>query len=80
MKETDKRRTIKVGDDLSSVSSVCYWYKYGHFSNDDEAIGAFKLAYQQGLDGMGKSTQEWMGLNTEEFDTWMRSDTLPKKN
>ena len=79
MKETEKRRSIKVGDDISSVSTVAYWYKHGHFTSEEEAQGAFKLAYQQGLDGMGKSIQEWMGLTDTEFDAWMRYDSLPTK-
>jgi hypothetical protein len=56
---------------------VSYWYRGGHFRNQDEAIGAFKLAYQQGLDGMGPSIQQWMGLTGPEFDAWMRDDALP---
>ena len=63
---------------MGQVSPVGYWYKHGHFKNEDEARGAFRLAYQQGLDGMGKSIQEWMGLSEAEFDAWMRDDALPK--
>jgi len=62
------------------VSPASYWYRHGHFKNEDEARGAFKLAYQQGLDGMGKSVQEWMGMTAEEFDSFMRHDAIPKKS
>lgn len=55
-----------------------YWHRHGHFKNDDEARGAFRLAYQQGLDGMGASIREWMGMSEAEFDAWMRDDSLPK--
>lgn len=78
MTQKEKRRGIDVGPHMNQVSSVAYWYKQGHFSNEDEAMGAFRLAYQQGLDGMGKSIQEWMGLSKEEFGAWMRNNALPK--
>lgn len=61
----------------SNPSSVAFWYRNEQFKNEDEARGAFRLAYQQGMDGMGKSVQDWMGLTKEEFDAWMRSDALP---
>jgi hypothetical protein len=54
-----------------------YWYTHGHFKNEDEAMGAFKLAYQQGLDGMGKSISAWMGLSADQYDAWMRDGSLP---
>jgi hypothetical protein len=70
-------RSVAVGPRLTEVSPVAYWYKHGHFKNEHEARGAFKLAYQQGLDGMGKSVAAWMGLTSAEYDAWMRSDALP---
>lgn len=79
MREAENRRSINVGPKMSQVSPVVYWYRGGHFKNDDEARGAFRLAHQQGLDGMGKSIQEWMGLTEEEFNRWMRDDALPSK-
>lgn len=71
------------GTDLSpghyEVSPVAYWYRGGYFESEEEALGAFKLAYQQGLDGMGQSVAGWMGLTDEEYDAWMRDNSLPKK-
>lgn len=72
------RRSIDVGPAMGQVSSVTYWLRQGYFANEDEARGAFRLAYQQGLDGMGTSIAAWMGLNTEEFDAWMCRDELPR--
>lgn len=63
---------------MFQVSTARSWHRAGHFANEDEARGAFKLAYQQGLDGMGKSIAEWMGLTTTEYDAWMRDDALPR--
>ena len=59
--------------------TVASWYKCKHFKNDDEARGAFRLAYQQGLDGMGKSIPKWMGLTETEYAAWMNDDSLPTK-
>jgi hypothetical protein len=70
-------RSVAVGPSLSEVSPVAYWYKHGHFKNEHEARGAFRLAYQQGLDGMGESVAAWMGLTISEYDAWMRDETLP---
>lgn len=75
--QKEKRQTIDVGPTFSQVSPVSYWYKHGHFKNEDEARGAFRLAYQQGLDGMGKSIQTWMGLTEEEYSKWMKDNSLP---
>ena len=77
--QKDKRRGINVGPKIEQVSSATYWYRAGHFANDDEARGAFRLAYQQGLDGMGTSIAEWMGLTDTEYDAWMRNASLPKR-
>lgn len=74
------KQSIDVGPGMGQVSTVAYWYKHGYFANDDEARGAFRLAYQQGLDGMGKSIQKWMGLSDQEFDAWMRDNSLPPKS
>lgn len=76
--QKDKRRGIDVGPTMSQVSPAIYWYKAHHFRNEDEARGAFRLAYQQGQDGMGTSTAQWMGLTDEEYAAWMRSESLPK--
>lgn len=76
------QREMKQGIDISGwggVMTVASWYKQGHFKNEDEARGAFRLAYQQGLDGMGKSIREWMGLTEEEYLSWMKDDSIPTK-
>ena len=80
MTQRVKRRGIDVGEGMTQVSSVNSWYKHGYFQNDDEARGAFGLAYQQGQDGMGKSTAEWMGLSNKEYDAWMRNHEIPPKS
>lgn len=51
----------------------------GHFDSDDKARGAFELAYQQGLDGMGTSIAAWMGLTEAELDAWVRQGRLPSR-
>lgn len=71
------RRSIDVGPTIAQVSPVAYWYKNGHFENEIEAKGAFRLAFQQGMDGMGKSIQEWMGLNDKEYSDWVKDGLLP---
>ena len=80
MNQRDVRRKVAVGPGMHQVSSASYWYKYGHFKNEDEARGAFKLAYQQGLDGMGAGIREWMGLTEEEFGRFISNDAIPKKS
>ena len=80
MSQKEKRQEIDIGASMNQVSPVSYWYKQGHFKNDEEAQGAFTLAYQQGLDGMGKSIEEWMGLSSKEFNAWMRNRELPRKS
>ena len=65
---------------MGQVSPVMYWYENGHFKNEDQALGAFELAYQQGMDGMGTSVQAWMGLNSKQFEAWIRGQELPKLN
>lgn len=74
------KQAVKVGGALGNVTSVGQWYKLGHFESDEEAQGAFKLAYQQALDGMGKSIRQWMGLTEEEFNNWYRNDALPARS
>ena len=74
------RKKIDVDHRMKQVSPALYWYKHGYFKNEDEARGAFKLAYQQGMDGMGKSVQKWMGMTAEEFDLFMRHDSIPRKS
>jgi T5orf172 domain len=70
-KQRDIRRAVAVGSaDLynsSSISSVKEWWRAGAFASPIEARGAFKLAYQQALDGMGTSVEQWMGLNDSEM-------------
>lgn len=64
-----KRRGVAVSGELITVAA---WYQCGHFRNDEQARGAFELAYQQGMDGAGRSVREHMGLTDEEFCAWMR--------
>jgi len=75
--QREHRRGIDVGGGMGQVSTAAYWYRARHFANESEALGAFKLAYQQGLDGMGTSIAAWMGLSTDEYDGWMRKGQLP---
>jgi hypothetical protein len=71
------RQGIAVDDGLTSVVSVASLYRAGYFPSEEAAMGAFLLACQQGLDGMGKSIGEWMGLTETEYDSWMRDKALP---
>lgn len=59
------------------LMTVMEWYQGGHFPGD-QAYGAFELARQQGLDGAGKSVQEWMGLTEHEYSEFMH-DRLPPR-
>jgi hypothetical protein len=77
--QKEMRQGIAVDKGIRDVTSVGVWYREGHFETEEEARGAFKLAYQQGLDGMGKSIAAWMGLTDQEYDAWMREDALPPK-
>ena len=78
MNQKEKRQGVDVGSGLVQVCSVADWYQYGHFKNEEEARGAFVLAHQQGLDGMGKSIPEWMGLSETEFNSWINDGSLPR--
>ncbi|CAN7747843.1 hypothetical protein [Duganella sp. LjRoot269] len=71
------RQGIVVDGGLRDVTSVTSWYRAGHFKSTEAASGAFELAYQQAMDGMGKSISAWMGMTESEFDVWMRHKTLP---
>lgn len=73
------RQGVIVDGGLRDVSSVTWWYRQGHFKSDEAAAGAFELAYQQAMDGMGKSVAEWMGMTEAEYNEWMRHKTLPPK-
>ena len=64
------KRRIELGPAMGQVTQVGIWYKDGHFENDEQAKGAFELAHQQYLDGMGNSPEHWMGLTEEEFGVW----------
>lgn len=71
------RQGIAVDDGLTSVVSVTSLYRADFFRTEEAAMGAFQLACQQGLDGMGKSIGEWMGMTEAEYDNWMRDKALP---
>jgi hypothetical protein len=77
--QREMRQGIIVDGGLRDVTSVTNWYRGGHFKSDEAASGAFELAYQQAMDGMGKSIEEWMGMSAAEYDAWMRNGALPKK-
>jgi len=66
------KQSVKTGG--WNVTQVKDWAKVGHFNSKEELRGALKLAYQQGLDGMGKSIAHWMGLSQDEYDLWMRNE------
>jgi hypothetical protein len=78
MNQREMKQDINIGG-MGGVMTVASWYKHKHFKNDDEVRGAFRLAYQQGLDGMGKSIPKWMGLTEVEYAAWMKDDSLPTK-
>ena len=61
------------------LGTVMGWYRAGHFKTDEEARGAFELAYQQGMDGMGASPADWMGMSDDEYAAWMRTSALPQR-
>jgi len=77
--QASARRNIDIGPELNQASPVAYWYRNNYFVNDDEARGAFRFAYQQGLDGMGRSIHEWMGLTEIEYSEWLKNEELPVK-
>jgi hypothetical protein len=77
--QREMRQGIVVDGGLRDVSSVTSWYRAGHFKSEEAARGAFELAYQQGMDGMGKSVAAWMGMTEAEYDAWMRNKVLPPK-
>jgi hypothetical protein len=72
--EKNRRRSIDVGPHIGQVSPVNYWYQHGHFANEDEARGAFKLAYEQYMDGLGESLEQWLGAD------WFDGPLPPLKN
>lgn len=59
---------------------MTFWYRHGHFRNEEEARGAFELAYQQAMDGMGTSPHEWMGMTEAEYNQWRMNGKLPGGN
>lgn len=77
--QREHRRRIHIDDGMGSVMSAGVWWREGHFDSEEEARGAFKLAYQQGMDGMSSSVAAWMGLTEAEFDAWMRHGSLPPR-
>ena len=76
-KQSVAKAGVKVDGGFLDVSSARFWWEAEHFDSSAEARGAFKLAYQQGMDGMGRSPREWMGLDEKAFDAWMRNGALP---
>jgi len=49
------------------------------FDNDEQVQGALKLAYQQYMDGCGKSVMHWIGITEDELAEWQSTGELPKK-
>jgi hypothetical protein len=75
--QRDHRRLVEAGAKPGQVVPVGLWHRDGHFGSEAEAQGAFKLAYQQAVDGLGASTAGWMGISQGELDAWLRHGTLP---
>ena len=52
---------------------ACYRFgrMVGHFKTDEEARGAFELAYQQGRRAHAVHAADWMGLTNDEYEAWM---------
>jgi len=75
--QRDHRRLVEAGAKPGRVVPVGLWHRDGHFCSEAEAHGAFKLAYQQAVDGLGSSTAGWMGISQGELDAWLRHGTLP---
>lgn len=59
--------------------TVTELYRAGMFNSEAEARGAFELAYQQAMDGMGRSISSWMGMTKGELVEYIRDDILPPK-
>ena len=66
-------------DKKYNQTTVTELYRADHFTSEEDAMGAFKLAYQQAIDGMGVGPQDWMGMSPEEYSAWMTNDSLPQK-
>ena len=77
--QTTIRRSVEVGPGFDKVTPVSWWYRSGTFKGDDEARGAFRLAYVQALDGMGSGIAQWMGLTEPEVAQWIHHERLPGK-
>ena len=57
-KQSVAKAGVKVDGGFLDVSSARFWWEAEHFDSSAEARGAFKLAYQQWMDGMGWSPRE----------------------
>ncbi len=66
-------------DSKHNLPTVTEWYRAGHFANEAQAMGAFKLAHQQAVDGMGANPADWMGMDPTEYRAWLERDELPPK-
>jgi len=73
------RHRVEVGPGFDKLTPVSWWYRHGAFKSDDEARGAFRLAYVQALDGMGSGIAQWMGLTESEAAEWIYHERLPGK-
>lgn len=68
------RQQVDVGPMLNQVSPLSYWIGQT-IMTPEGVIGAFELAYQQCLDGMGVSLEQWTGLTSEQIKLLRGSDT-----
>jgi len=60
------------------IETVTGWLRAGLFATNEQARGAFMLAHQQWLDGLGRgSHREWLGMTEAEFNAWMRDHKIP---
>ena len=64
---------------LVTLSTVTDWYRADHFETEEQARGAFELAWQQFLDGCGKSATQWTGMTEDEINAWASRGELPPK-
>lgn len=64
---------------LNTLSTVTGWYRANHFASEEQARGAFELAWQQYLDGCGYSAEQWTGMTEDEIKAWVSHGELPPK-
>jgi hypothetical protein len=60
------RQQVNVGPKISQVSPLSYWIGQTILTPEG-VLGAFELSYQQCLDGMGESLEQWTGLTSDQI-------------